>query len=73
MDIDESKVIAVGSAAWAIALVGCLAFYGELQDSDREWWVWVCVGGLALGLWGWYLTRKRIAARRSRESAAPAD
>lgn len=73
MDIDESKVIAVGSAAWLIALVVCLACYGKLEEHDREWWVWVCAGGLGLGLWGWLLTRKRIAARRSGAEVRPTD
>lgn len=65
LDIDESQVIAVGSLAWAIALVVMLILRDELVERDNEWWIAVAIAGLALGCWGWWLVRKRIAARRT--------
>lgn len=73
MDIDESRVIAVGAAAWMVALIATLAFYDDLADRDREWWIWTCVTGLGLGCWGWYLVRKRIRARRGGVTLGPTD
>jgi hypothetical protein len=66
LEIDESKVIAIGSAAWVISLIVMLIFYGKLEDNDREWWIWTAVAGLGLGLWGWVLVRRRVEARQSR-------
>lgn len=67
LEIDESKVIAVGSAAWVLALVVMLICYGKLEDNDREWWIWTAVAGLGLGCWGWVLVRKRVEERRGRQ------
>jgi hypothetical protein len=65
LEIDDAKVIAVGTAAWFVAWVVLLAFHGTLEDHDREWWIWTAVAGLGLGMWGWLLVRKRIAARNA--------
>ncbi len=70
LDIDESKVILVGVIAWSVALIVMLAFYGKLEDNDREWWIFTAVAGLGLGLWGWFLVRQRIAARRAGRTTA---
>jgi H+/Cl- antiporter ClcA len=39
----------VGTAAWAIALVVLLVI--GLPEPDR-WWLWVCVAGIGIGLFG---------------------
>jgi H+/Cl- antiporter ClcA len=65
MQIDESKVIAVGIACWAVALVVLLAFHSQLARHHDAWWPWTAVAGIGLGLWGWWLVRKRIAQRNA--------
>ncbi|SEG92390.1 Protein of unknown function [Thermomonospora echinospora] len=52
---DDRLIAAVGSAAWAIALVVLLIV--GLPEHDR-WWLWVCATGIAIGGFGyWYLPR----------------
>jgi len=68
----------VVSVGWAIALITLLTVHGDLPASDR-WWIWTCVTGLGLGLFGLvyvpYLKRSRARAARRRAAAGsgPAD
>jgi hypothetical protein len=72
LEIDEAKVIAVGTIAWFVAWAVLLVLHGRLEDHDREWWIWTCVAGLFLGLWGYLLVRKRIEARKAGRGEDPA-
>jgi hypothetical protein len=65
---------AIGTVAWAIALVVLLVMGDGLPASER-WWIGVCVTGIALGAFGFLyiprLLRKRDeAADRATERAA---
>ena len=52
-----------GTALWAVALVVVLAV-PPLRTDGREWWVWVPVAGVLLGVLGHvYLARGRGNAR----------
>ena len=42
---------AVITIAWAIALVVVLVLRPQLP-ADEQWWVWTCVAGLCMGLFG---------------------
>jgi H+/Cl- antiporter ClcA len=63
------------TAAWAVALIVLLAIRSQLPEQDR-WWIWVCVAGVAAGLFGlWYVpvlkrSRARAAERRAAVLAA---
>ncbi len=64
---------AIGTIAWAVALVVLLAMGDGLPASER-WWIGVCVTGIALGVFGFLyiprLFRKREnAAERAAERA----
>ena len=49
---DDRLVAAAGTVAWAVALV-VLLIIGLPEDA--RWWLWVCVCGIACGLFGyWY-------------------
>jgi Protein of unknown function (DUF2530) len=60
LDVDGVQTVAVGTAAWLVALIGLLPFYRTLQDQGRLWWLWTCAAGIALGLFTlWYCRRRR--------------
>jgi Protein of unknown function (DUF2530) len=66
-------VAGIITAAWAVALVVVLVARDELPDGSR-WWLWTCVTGLVMGLFGlWYVPvlkrgRQRTAGRRGQPS-----
>ena len=64
--VRADRVLAVGIALWAVALVVTLAV-PALHSGERHWWPWACVTGLSLGLLG------AIYLRRGRGNAADAD
>jgi Protein of unknown function (DUF2530) len=66
------------TAAWALALIVLIIVRNNLP-SDARWWIWTCVAGLVMGLFGlWYVPRlkrgrARIAASRAAAQSAPRD
>lgn len=62
LETDDARVLALGTAAWAAALIGCLVFRSDLGAAGRGWWVWACVAGVLLGLVGVRHCRRRQAA-----------
>jgi H+/Cl- antiporter ClcA len=72
LEANDQLVAAVISAGWAVALITLLAIRSDMPASDR-WWIWTCVTGLGLGLFGLayvpYLKRARARAARRRASA----
>jgi H+/Cl- antiporter ClcA len=71
LEVDESKVIAVGVACWAVALLVLLPFHSQLARHHDSWWPWTCVAGIGLGFWGWLLVRKRVAERKASRGRQP--
>jgi hypothetical protein len=73
-EADDRQVTAVITAGWAIALVVLLCIRGSLP-ADARWWIWTCVSGIVMGLFGlWYVPflkrrRARIAASRAQSPA----
>jgi hypothetical protein len=77
LEANDPLVTGIGTAAWAIALVVLLIVRDSLPAGAR-WWIWTCVTGLILGLFGlWFVPRlKRArakAALRARDQSAPRD
>jgi hypothetical protein len=62
--------IAMGTVAWAVALVALLLYGLPARD---QWWLWVCVAGMGLGLFGvWYTPRiHRSRAAQAARHAEP--
>jgi len=63
LDVDGVRTVEVGTALWLVAFVALLPFYGRLQDADRGWWLWTCLAGFGLGLFGLEYCRRRRKAR----------
>jgi len=74
LEANDQVVTGVITAGWAVALVVLLIVRGSLPTGDR-WWIWTCVTGLVLGLFGyWYVPRlKRTRARKAEGQSAPRD
>jgi Protein of unknown function (DUF2530) len=66
LEANDQLVTAVITGGWVIALVVLLALRSEIPPAER-WWIWTCVTGVGLGLFGLiYVPR----LKRSRERAA---
>ena len=62
-DVDGVRTVEVGTLAWLIGFVALLPFYGRLDDAGRTWWLWTCLAGFGLGLFGIEYCRRRRRAR----------
>jgi hypothetical protein len=75
VDVDGVAVLTVGTVLWALAFFALLPFRGRLADHDVDWWLWSCVAGVGLGLWGISYCRRRrdrlAAARHAAPGASP--
>src|SRR5215470_14460854 len=72
---NDQLIAAIGTAVWAVALIVLVSLGNHLAPS-HHWWIWTCLTGVGLGLFGvLYIPRlKRSRARaadgRSRARAA---
>ncbi|MEU0491095.1 DUF2530 domain-containing protein [Nocardiopsis sp. NPDC006139] len=62
---------ALGTLAWAVALV-VLLFMGDALPESERWWIWVCATGMGLGVFG-FLYIPRLLRKRSEASERGAD
>ena len=66
LEANDQLVTAVITAGWVVALIVLFAVRPEIPAADR-WWIWTCVAGVGLGIFGLlYVPR----LKRSRERAA---
>lgn len=70
LEANDQAVTAVITAGWAIALVVLLILRDKLPSSER-WWIWTCLAGFVMGLFGlWYVPYlKRSRARKAQRRA----
>jgi hypothetical protein len=59
----------VGTGLWLLAFVALLPFYSRLEESGRLWWLWTCLAGFGLGLFGVEYCRRRRKARAAQAAA----
>jgi len=69
LETDDARVVLVGTALWAAALVVLLVLLVADVTEVRGWWLAMCGYGIALGLYGMRYCRRRQAAL-AREQAA---
>jgi hypothetical protein len=69
LEANDQLVTGVITAAWGVALIILLAVRTDIPAPDR-WWIWTCVTGLGLGIFGLlyvpHLKRSRERAARRR-------
>ena len=78
LEANDQLVTGAITAGWAVALIVLLIVRSSLPAGAR-WWIWTCVAGLVMGLFGlWYVPRlkrgrARAAGRREQAQSAPRD
>ncbi len=63
LDVDGVRTVTVGVGLWLLAFVALLPFYGRLEEAGQGWWLWTCLAGFGLGLFGLEYCRRRKRAR----------
>ncbi len=63
LDLDGVRTVEIGTVLWLVAFLALLPFYGRLEETGRLWWLWACMAGFGLGLFGIEICRKRRARR----------
>lgn len=63
LDVDGVRTLTIGCILWALATIALLPFYGRLEEDGNLWWLWTCVAGLGLGLYGLEYCRRRRKSR----------
>ncbi|MCW2604116.1 MAG: integral rane protein [Pseudonocardiales bacterium] len=56
--VDAARIVAAGTALWAVAFVVLLPFWSRLSDAGNLFWLWTCLCGTALGLLGIIVIRR---------------
>jgi ABC-type nickel/cobalt efflux system permease component RcnA len=79
LEANDQLVAGSITVGWAVALIVLVIVRSSLP-ADARWWIWTCVTGLVMGLFGlWYVPRlkrgrSRAAARRAAaQSDQPAE
>ena len=69
---NDRQIAAIGTVGWAVALIVVFALRDQLPHGSH-WWIWTCVAGFALGLFGVvYIPHlQRSRARASKRRAGP--
>jgi hypothetical protein len=69
-EASDFQVTASITLGWVVALIVLLSVYTLLPSGER-WWLWTCVTGVAMGLFGlWYVPfLKRRRARGPAQSS----
>ncbi|TIC82016.1 DUF2530 domain-containing protein [Nocardioides sp. GY 10127] len=73
LDTDGVRTVTVGTALCFLGFLALIPFYGWLEQTERTWWLWVCLAGTGLGLLGLEYVRRRrdrrVAAAQAAEQA----
>jgi len=69
LDLDGVRTVEVGTVAFLLGFLALLPFYDTLADDGRTWWLWTCLAGFGLGLFGIEYCRRRRVARKQRDSS----
>ena len=59
LDVTGLRTVTVGTVLFAVAALVLVTRYGWLEDTGREWWLWTCVAGFGLGVFGYDFCRRR--------------
>lgn len=72
LETNDTVVVAVCTALWAVALVVLLALRLATDVRVEDWWLAMCGSGIALGLVGIrYCRRRHAAIERDKAQGVP--
>lgn len=72
LETDDVKVVAAGTAAWALGLLVLLVLAATDTADVKGWWLGMCGYGIALGVFGVrYSQRRHAAIERDRAEGVP--
>jgi hypothetical protein len=59
LDVTGVRTVTTGTTLFVLATVVLLVNLDWLRDHDRMWWLWTCLVGIGLGVFGYvYCTRR---------------
>ncbi|WP_232676292.1 DUF2530 domain-containing protein [Nocardioides sp. R-C-SC26] len=70
LDVDGVRTVEVGTAGFFLAFLALLPFYSRLEREGTTWWLWMCLAGVGLGLFGLEYCRRRRRFRAERDADA---
>ncbi len=61
LETDDRRTVLVGIALWVVTFVVLVVFFrDDLRRHHTTWWLWSCVIGVGLGLYGLrFVSRRR--------------
>jgi hypothetical protein len=59
LDVTGIRTVSVGTVLFVLGGLALLPFHGWLEANDRVWWLWTCVAGFGLGVFGFEYCRRR--------------
>ncbi len=59
LDVTGIRTVTTGTALFALASVVLLFNLDWLRDHDRMWWLWTCLVGIGLGVFGYVYSSRR--------------
>jgi hypothetical protein len=65
VQINARRITAVGTALFFLGFVVLLPFYGWLGRHDHRIWLWTCLAGAILGVFGYTIMRRHRGEGRT--------
>lgn len=59
LDVTGVRTVTTGTGIFALAALVLLLNLDWLRDQDRTWWLWTCVVGVGLGVFGYVYCSRR--------------
>jgi len=65
LQINARRITAVGTALFFVGFLVLLPFWGWLGEHDHRVWLWTCLAGGILGLFGYSIMRRHRTEGRT--------
>jgi hypothetical protein len=59
LDVTGVRTVTTGTALFAMAALVLALNLDWLRDHDRLWWLWTCLAGVGLGIFGYVYCSRR--------------